>query len=211
MSSPSIGDWIAEPHANNGVAFVRYATTGGPLFGATGFISYHPFPHVLGAFPDEASARRAIRSFDSGSRTVALIDGRLAELTYYADRTPDTHGYEWVQPRLDGNPVAFFWGKGQNERWPSTYPNTDDGTALRRLAFEDNGPHESYEHGRIPFGDIFVASGDVSADIDSGSPSVTGLMVFTLPAGRVPHHDPDRHESNQWRLPFGAAPHRVRR
>ena len=107
--SQSVGDWIAEEHGNT-VAFLRYATTGGPLFGSSGWFTYHPYSRVLGAFQSEADAIRSIHTFDENVRTIALINGALRELTYFVEHTADTHTYEWVPSRPAGNPVAVFYG-----------------------------------------------------------------------------------------------------
>ena len=75
---------------------------------------------------------------------------------------------------------------GQTEEWPVDFPNTQNGTALRRMAFAADGPHDGWDGGLSGFyDDIFVAAADVDSDIDTGLPAAaTDNVVFTLPSGR---------------------------
>ena len=100
-----------------------------------------------------------------------------------------TEGYQtWtprvIIPRYYANPVAYFWGREQTERNPATYPNTNTlSGVLRRIRFVVDGPHEEYNGGGAVFDDIFIDSGDVSSDIDTGA-NLGDEAVFSLRAGR---------------------------
>ena len=186
VSSPQVGDWIAEVYQNTGVAFLRYSHTGGPLFGSTGWFTYHPYAHVLGSFQTEAAARRAIRDYDVTAVTVALINGQLARLTYFAERTPDTHGYEWVSSRPGQNPVAVFYGAAMTAaggRWQEVDAGNkeDEGTADRLLRWHTTA-RESFFHGNaLSF--EFHAPGDVSGE----DASVTNSDILFSPEPGLYH------------------------
>ena len=83
-------------------------------------------------------------------------------------------------------PVGVFFGVGQTEEWPSDFPNEQMGSALRRMAFAADGPHDGWDGGLDGrYDDIFVAAADVDADIDTGLPAAaTDNVVFNLPVGR---------------------------
>ena len=163
--SQSVGDWLAEEHGNT-VAFLRYATTGGPLFGSSGWFTYHPYSRVLGAFQSEADAIRAIHSFDENVRTIALINGQLRELTYFAEHTADTHTYEWVPSRPAGNPVAVFYGRSMSAtggRWQEPDAGNKEDEGGDRLLRWHETARESFFHGNaLSF--EFHAPGDVTGE-----------------------------------------------
>ena len=167
VSNPQVGNWIAVPHIASGqMAFQRYSHTGGPLFGASGWFTYNPYPRVLGAFQSEADAIRSIHSFDPSSRTIALINGQLRELTYFVEHTADTHTYEWVPSRPTGNPVAVFYGAAMTAadgRWQETAAgNKEDESSDRLLRWHETA-RESYFHGNA-LNFEFHAPDDVSGE-----------------------------------------------
>ena len=90
----------------------------------------------------------------------------------------------WDDVHHEGNPSAIWWGKNQTERKPSTYPNQDDGAAIRRVEFAQVIPNEKFNDIGDFLDDIFVDAADVSANIDGGLPALTDIMVFSLPVGR---------------------------
>ena len=97
-------------------------------------------------------------------------------------------GLAQPKPAGSNNPVAEFWGIGQTERWPSTYPNEDGGRNRRmRFAARTGGqPHRHFFGGADAIGDPFVAVGDISGDIDATpnvAPALDGDTVFSLNAG----------------------------
>ena len=116
----------------------------------------------------------------------AFVDVGNQQVYFAASYTASLDGYDDYIRRIYrsqayfGNPRSYWWGKGQAERNPATYPNVDNASVLRRLAFAADGPHEVYSGFDY---DIFVDAADVSSNADSGGPAFTGLMVFTLPAG----------------------------
>ena len=79
------------------------------------------------------------------------------------------------------NPVAYWWGTGQTERWPAGYPNGDDGDR-RRLRWATALPDEEFNRGEEFFGDIWVPWAQVSTDIDAGD-ITDDRIVFTLRRG----------------------------
>ena len=174
VSSPQIGDWIAVPHIASGqMAFQRYSHTGGPLFGASGWFTYHPYSRVLGAFQSEADAIRAIHSFDENVRTIAMINGQLRELTYFAEHTADTHTYEWVPSRPGGNPTAVFYGRSMSAtggRWQETNAGNKEDEGNDRLLRWHETARESFFHGNA-LNFEFHAPSDVTGEDASVSNS----------------------------------------
>ena len=80
--------------------------------------------------------------------------------------------------------TGIWYINGQTERWPGTYAYTENPSSNRlRLRWTGGNPDES------PYGwlddDIFVATADISANIDgSANPSTgTTFVVFQPPAG----------------------------
>ena len=127
---------------------------------------------------------------------VGVANGTVRYLTvssFVASVNPWTsHDWELFHgpgPTYRNNPSAIWYGIGQTERWPSNYPNTQDGLNLRRLQFAEvagGGPNEVFDGWNDAVPDtIWVPGDDVSTSIDSGAPGrTTERVVFTLPAGR---------------------------
>ena len=184
--SQSVGDWLAEAHGNT-VAFLRYATMGGPLFGSSGWFTYHPYSRVLGAFQTEEEATRAIHSFDENVRTIALINGQLRELTYFVDHTADTHTYEWVPSRPAGNPVAVFYGAAMTAaggRWQEADAGNGESEGNDRLLRWHETARESFFHGNaLSF--EFHAPDDVSGE----DATITNEDVLFSPEPGIYHFE----------------------
>ena len=117
----------------------------------------------------------------------AFVDVGNQQVYFAASYTASLDGYDDYIRRIYrsqayfGNPTVWYWGKGQDKRNPLTFPNTDDGQAIRRIAWADEGPHQKLHGGEI-FDDFLVTAASAS-DIDAGLPALTDLMVFQPPAG----------------------------
>ena len=82
------------------------------------------------------------------------------------------------------NPVANYWLHQQNERWPSSHPNTQDPIDRRlRIRWAASPPHEHYHGGDTEIGDIFHSI--VTTNVDpTGSPLARARrVVFSPPPG----------------------------
>ena len=107
------------------------------------------------------------------------------ETVTHAEAEDTKYKAEVYYPPGTREPVGVFFGVGQTEEWPVTFPNTQTSLASRRMAFAADGPHIAWKGGNSFYDDIFVAAADVSSNIDQGLPAAaTDNVVFTLPAGR---------------------------
>lgn len=118
--------------------------------------------------------------------------GLLRRVTSFTEETENNTAYlarEYRPHVAVGNPVAWYYGIGQTERFPSTYPNTSIDQDVSAVQFADpatDGTHEYYDGGDIAFRDMWVAPGDVPSDADTvdGNSPITNNMYFKPGEGR---------------------------
>ena len=174
----SAGDWIVITQGGVATPLLRNSNDTGWSIWAIPDATFHR--NIL---TNNFDATEEIRESVVGTTDYFYIDGRLKILNFYVEPEVGEETYHTGAVYYN-NPTAEFWGVGQTERRPSGWPNTDDGTLIRRLRFADAsaGPHKAYDGGE-GLGNIFIPVADVSANIDAGT-NLDDYTVFRLTTGR---------------------------
>ncbi len=179
-TSLSHGNWVASI-VNNFMSLWIWSAT------HSNWLDY--FPASIGSlhesgYSDNAQAASEVRLFNSSAPDYYLIDGKFKILVFYFAPTAGAAVY-YTNPVPPRDPVSYFYGSGQTERIPNTYPFTYVGTSttVHQIGFADasDGPQEAFDDGDA-LGNIFVAAADVSTDIDTTT--TDNYTVFSLPEGR---------------------------
>ena len=112
------GDWIVITQGGVATPLLRNSTDTGWGIWAIPHATFHR--NIL---TTNFEATEEIRESVVGTADYFYIDGELKILNFYV--APEL-GEETYHSRVQyfSNPTAVYWGIGQTERWPATYPNT---------------------------------------------------------------------------------------